>query len=711
MMHAFLSRALRFLAFVLAFAVLSTACASFGGKVSAAQALTLTLTRTNSWEESGKTRSQFAAAIKNGGTDPVSGWKIAITVPEGTSMGSGDGWNGIFSISGTILTITPKDYNKEIQAGSETSDIGFILTTLKPVELTGVVTVSDNAASLAADASASALEPDSSALSSKPAESGSGSQQGTTDTGTSGSQPVNAAQAPTQDDWLHTDGNKILDENGTAVWLTGINWFGYNTGTNVFDGVWACNMQSALASIADRGFNLLRIPISAELVLNWKNGVYPAANFNQASNPELVGMNSLEIFDLAIAACKANGMKVMLDIHSAKTDSMGHLTNLWYTDSISTQDYYDSLTFLAQRFADDDTVVAYDLKNEPHGKPGEESAVWNDSTSGNNWKYVAETAGNLVLDANPHVLIMIEGVEIYPRDMAENGDFSSTDSADYYFNWWGGNLRGVRNYPIDFGSEARNSQIVYSPHDYGPAVFAQPWFEGGFSYESLQTDCWNDNWLYISKENIAPLLIGEWGGFMTEPNLTWMTYLRRLIAENHLNHTFWCFNANSGDTGGLVKDDFTTWDEEKYEFVKEVLWQQDGKFVGLDHVIALGQSGHGLPLSAVSGPAAASGSTSGNTSQLTPGAAASPAAAASPSSPAPQDDTGSLKNDNTQQDPSALTSVMASESGAASDESAAGWSVMDSVLAGAAMIFVLAGSVVTAYVTYTSNKKKGEDKK
>lgn len=75
-------------------------------------------------------------------------------------------------------------------------------------------------------------------------------------------------------------------------------------------------------------------------------------------------------------------------------------------------------------------------------------------------------------------------------------------------------------------------------------------------------DCWKDNWFYIQEQDIAPLLIGEWGGFMTEPNLTWMTYMRKLIKDNHVNHTFWCFNANSGDTGGLVKDDFVTWDEE-----------------------------------------------------------------------------------------------------------------------------------------------------
>lgn len=70
------------------------------------------------------------------------------------------------------------------------------------------------------------------------------------------------------------------------------------------------------------------------------------------------------------------------------------------------------------------------------------------------------------------------------------------------------------------------------------------------------------------------------------------------MIDKHINHTFWCFNENSGDTGGLVYDDFGKWDEEKYEFVKPSLWQTDGgKFIGLDHSIPLGQGGNGISLS------------------------------------------------------------------------------------------------------------------
>ena len=409
------------------------------------------------------------------------------------------------------------------------------------------------------------------------------------------SAPAKNVKGVEGDDWLTTIDSHIVDMNGTEVWLTGCNWFGYNTGTNIFDGVWNCNLEESLKSIADHGFNVLRVPMSAELLLQWKNGEYPKANYNNAYNEKLNSMNSLEIFDYVLTLCEQNGMKVIIDIHTAKTDAAGHNHSVWYRDDITVDDFVESLSWVADRYKNNDTIIGYDLKNEPHGKASEmPHAIWNDSASPNNWKRVAERAGNAVLDANPHALIIIEGIQIYPTNIEKN-DFQSTDDEDYLNTWWGANLMAVRKYPIDFGPPERNSQIVYSPHDYGPRVYEQPWFEGGFTYDSLMKDAWYDYWLYIQEENIAPIFVGEWGGFMEGDNLKWMEYFRQLIAEKHLHHTFWCYNANSGDTGGLVKDDFKTWDEEKYNFVKEVLWQtEDGKFIGLDHAVPLGTNGIAL---------------------------------------------------------------------------------------------------------------------
>lgn len=536
----------------------------------------LILNVSNSWDDGTNDFIQLDGTVKNNQSKNISNWSAEITVSSSASIDQS--WNCELSISNGKISVKPVDYNKEVQAGGEVT-FGIILK---------------NAGSF--DSSKSNLKFDNSSVSATGSNNNNNNNSSNnSNSGSVGNNDPKIVQAkdvpePTTDDWLYVKGNKIVDSEGKEVWLTGVNWFGYNTGTNTFDGLWACDLNSSIASIADRGFNLLRVPISTELIKQWSNGEYPSANFNQATNSYLVGMNSLEIFDYVVGQCRANGIKIMIDIHCAKTDSMGHMKNMWYEGNISEKDYLDSLKWIAKRYKNDDTIIAYDLKNEPHGKANESPrAKWDDSTDSDNWKYIAEKAAKSVFAGNPNALVMVEGIEIYPTDIKKNGDFSSTNMGDYYCTWWGGNLRGVKDNPVDLGKY--QNKLVYSPHDYGPAVYQQPWFQGNYDFNSLYNDCWYDNWFYIQKKNIAPLLIGEWGGYMTEPNVTWMKYLRKLIKDNKINHTFWCFNANSGDTGGLVKDDFTTWDEEKYAFVKEVLWQQDGKFVGLDHEIPLGSNG------------------------------------------------------------------------------------------------------------------------
>jgi aryl-phospho-beta-D-glucosidase BglC (GH1 family) len=403
--------------------------------------------------------------------------------------------------------------------------------------------------------------------------------------------------APGNDDWLHVKGNKIVDKDGREVWLTGTNWFGFNTGSGVFDGVWSCNMKTAFKNMADRGINFLRIPMSVQIINEWAAGIYPKSQVNDFVNPELKGKNSLELFDIAMSNCKEYGIKVMVDIHSAPSAAMGHTIPLWYDGSFTTEDFYKALEWIAKRYKNDDTILAVDLKNEPHGNPNQsaEFAKWDNSKDRNNWKYVAEEAGKKVLAINPNLLIMVEGVEAYPKS---GYDYTAKDEwgkeSKYYFNWWGGSLRGVKDYPVNLGTG--NSQLVYSPHDYGPMVYKQSWFYDGFTKNTLYNDCWKDNWAFINEQNIAPLLIGEWGGFMDGgPNEKWMVALRDYMIENKIHHTFWCYNANSGDTGGLVTHDFITWEEDKYALLKPALWQNKaGKFVGLDHQVPLGSNGISL---------------------------------------------------------------------------------------------------------------------
>jgi aryl-phospho-beta-D-glucosidase BglC (GH1 family) len=551
--------------------------------------LTLEVKPGNTWENSGKKYSQYEVVINNDNSVEASGWSVEIPVSSSTKVDQI--WNAKYNLENEKLIFKAAEYNDKIAPNGNIS-FGCILIDAGSINSASArldCKVNDQMASTVGQGSENSQS--TSQTDNNP--SNNSNTAGSTQYTQPAKENAKGVPPPTTDDWLHTDGRRILDKNGKEVWLTGVNWFGYNTGTNVFDGLWAADLNTSLAAIADRGFNLLRIPISSELILQWASGKAPDANFNQTTNSYLVGKDSLQIFDYVVGQCRANGIKIMIDIHSAKTDSMGHMKPVWYDGDISEQDFLDSLSWMAQRYKSDDTIIAFDLKNEPHGKPNETPrAIWNDSKDKNNWKYVAEKAANAVLAQNPNVLIVVEGIEIYPKNIKTNSNYASTKSEDYYFNWWGGNLRGVKDYPIDLGKH--QDKLVYSPHDYGPSVYEQPWFKNGYTYDSLYRDCWKDNWMFIYEKNIAPLLIGEWGGFMKEPNLTWMTHLRKLIKDKKLNHTFWCFNSNSGDTGGLVLGDFVTWDEEKYKFVKEVLWQKGGKFVGLDHKIPLGKNGISL---------------------------------------------------------------------------------------------------------------------
>ena len=60
-----------------------------------------------------------------------------------------------------------------------------------------------------------------------------------------------------------------------------------------------------MKAVADHGFNLIRVPMSAQLINEWAAGKYPQANYNQAYNAALTKMNSLEIFEYFLTLAEA----------------------------------------------------------------------------------------------------------------------------------------------------------------------------------------------------------------------------------------------------------------------------------------------------------------------------------------------------------------------------------------------------------------------
>ncbi len=429
------------------------------------------------------------------------------------------------------------------------------------------------------------------------------------------------------DDWLHVEGTNIVDKYGNKVWITGANWFGFNCREKMLLDSYHSDIVADIEIVADKGINVVRLPIATDLLYAWSKGQYPASTDTSFNNAALAGLNSYELFNFMLENFKRVGIKVILDVHSAETDNMGHTYPLWFKGAITEQIFKSSWVWVANHYKNDDTIIGFDLKNEPHTNTGDlkkmsESAIWDDSNRPTNWKRAAQETALEILRVHPNALIFVEGVEIYPKDGKWDDEETNTSpwtgNADYYGNWWGGNLRGVRDYPINLGQHQK--QLVYSPHDYGPLVYEQSWFKGEFvtandkrAKEILYEECWRDNWAYIMEDGISPLLLGEWGGLteggdkLLDLNKKYLRSMRDYIIENKykLHHTFWCINIDSADTGGLFTRGEGTafpggrdlkWNDNKYDnYLLPTLWKNsEGKFIGLDHKIPLGKNGVSL---------------------------------------------------------------------------------------------------------------------
>ena len=61
------------------------------------------------------------------------------------------------------------------------------------------------------------------------------------------------------------------------------------------------------------------------------------------------------------------------------------------------------------------------------------------------------------------------------------------------------------------------NRLVYSAHDYGISVYdRQPWFNDPTFPANLPA-VWDHFWGYLYKQNIAPILVGEFGSTLANP--------------------------------------------------------------------------------------------------------------------------------------------------------------------------------------------------
>ncbi len=374
---------------------------------------------------------------------------------------------------------------------------------------------------------------------------------------------ASAASGGTGTGYLSTKGTQIVDSTGAPVRLTGLNWFGMETDNKTFHGLWASvTWKSMMDHMAQLGYNTIRVPYSDDSL---KAGA-EATSINSNTNPDLVGLSPLEILDKVVDYAGQKGMRIFLDRHRPTTAGQ---TALWYTDAVPESTWISNMQMLARRYANNPTVVGIDLHNEPHADgtdPDGTGACWGCGDQKRDWRLAAQRAGNAVLQANPNWLIIVEGVSCTSGGNANVWD----DIPDEPCGWWGGNLSKAKDYPVQLSSP---NKLVYSAHEYGISVYHQSWFDDP-SFPNNLPAIWDSMWGYLVKQNIAPVLIGEFGSTLQDPkDATWLKALMQYMGTgtSGMSFTYWSWNPDSGDTGGIVQDDWVTVNQNKQSILQPYL--------------------------------------------------------------------------------------------------------------------------------------------
>jgi endoglucanase len=341
-------------------------------------------------------------------------------------------------------------------------------------------------------------------------------------------------------------GQKLF-KDGSEIKLFGLNWFGLETSNHVLHGLWTGRgLDSFLADFKTKGFTALRLPVSPETI----NPGF-AITGGPGNGPDfasLGGKDGRVALEYTLSHAQAAGMWVLVDFHTCNTSMLGagepndptqcpgYSLARWLAD-------LQTLATLSKTFTN---MIGIDLANEPHG------ATWAQ------WSSLASQGAQAVLGVNPNLTIWVEGV----GNASASGGLGAN---------WGQNLFEA----VAIAGVPAN-RLVFSPHSYGPSVAAQSYFSDS-SYPANMPGIWDTLFGHLIGQGFT-VVPGEFGGHYTtsstpaQNDKLWQdSYVTYLINKGMKNNFYWAVNPNSGDTGGVLLDDWLTWDNGKLLLLQRLM--------------------------------------------------------------------------------------------------------------------------------------------
>lgn len=393
--------------------------------------------------------------------------------------------------------------------------------------------------------------------------------------------------APQQHRWTSEDGNVLL--NGQVFHIKGANWFGLETaGANLL-GLPRISMGDMLDWLVKEDFNALRIPLSVQWALDFDH-IPNSQDFLEA-DADLRGKPWVMVLDKLISESAKRGIVIMLDMHTIGAgDNL--TTKRWYSERYTICDFRNAWQHVLNRYGDRWNIFALDLKNELHdvdwgsaeydgsqptvclsesgqspkqaaNKPTDwrqeveslipELAIERQSPTGQTFTF----QGLYLVQGMHHGKI---GKQEFPYDIKKPFGF-----------WFGGNLDGVRHYPVRV-PDALAKQVAYTIHVYGPSVYNQYYFETLNAYKNpaaLDVVYESQNG-FVEPITKRAVIIGEWGGHNVvlqnqqdprnngKDDAVILEAMARWFPENCIADAFWwAINPESLDTGGLYEPGYT----------------------------------------------------------------------------------------------------------------------------------------------------------
>ncbi len=331
------------------------------------------------------------------------------------------------------------------------------------------------------------------------------------------------------------------------VALLGVNWFGLETQANAPHGLWTGRtIPEIVDQIVELGFNAVRLPISP-MTLDPQSSVAGWAH-------QQGYQTGYEAFMAVLNLCHQNKVWVLLDYHTCSPQVPGGEAPTPDSCGYTNEQWLLQLQTMASIATEWGNVVGIDIFNEPHGLTWEQ------------WKDLADQASEAILTVNPNILVFVQGV----ANESPNGGWTT---------FWGENLYVAQQLPVS----APPTRLVYSPHVYGPSVYPQWYFEED-DFPLNMPQIWDTH--FGSLVDLGYTVIpGEFGGHYDEAlvhgSTSWMdAWIQYLIDKGISSFFYWSLNPNSGDTGGLLLEDWLTPDISKLNALEPLLgkhWDPPGE--------------------------------------------------------------------------------------------------------------------------------------